>query len=296
MPLFGRRRYWGIVGPKDDGKGGGFATKVINFAGSAVIGAATAGAGTAVLAAAGAATCSVGAAAATGAVTSAAASIANKEPTVQASATGKFGGGARHGNGDATHGKHEEGGTHHQDTADARAPEHPVLPEPHHQDRADARVPEHPVLPQPAGIETREVQPTRLENTEPTMAEIEAAFAELPPMPHQLCQALPQLRKRAADERKKAEVATFVRDEVWGPNFEQDAAGMIMGPPDPGELVFDALLGMAGNIFLTQRAQKATKEAEDLSGWVRKLETEGNCGPEPSQSSSSSSGSAGSKL
>ena len=276
MPLFGRRRYLGIVGPKDDGKGGGFATKVINFAGSALIGAATAGAGTAALAAAGAATCSVAAAAATGAVTSAAASIANKEPTVQASATGKFGGGARRGNGHATHGKHEEGGTHHQDRADARAPEHLVLPE-------------------PAGIEAREVQPTRLENTEPTMVEIEAAFAEKPPKPHQLCQALPQLRKRAAEERKKAEVAIFARDEVWGPNFEQDAEGMIMGPPDRGELVFDPLLGMAGNIFLTQRAQKATKEAEDLSGWVRKLETEGNCGPEPVQSSSSSSGS-GSKL
>lgn len=273
MPLFGRRRYLGIVGPKDDGKGGGFATKVINFAGSVAIGAATAGAGTAVLAAAGAATCSVGAAAATGAVTSAAASIANKEPTIQSSATGKFGGGARRTNGDATHGKHEESGAHHQDRADARAPEHPVLRE-------------------AAGIEAREVQPTRQENTEPTMAEIEAAFAEKPPKPHQLCQALPQLRERAAVERKKAEVATFVRDEVWGPNFEQDAEGMMMGPPDRGELVFDPLLGMAGTVFLTQRAQKATNKGEDLSGWVRKLETEGNCGPEPIQSSSSSSGSS----
>ena len=268
---------------------------MINFAGPLAVGAVTAGAGTAVLAAAGAATCSVGTAAATGALTSAAASIKNKEPTVQSSVAGRFGGSATRSTGDATdstgdatrstgdatdntgdatdatHGKHEEGVAHHRNRADARAPEHPVLLE-------------------PAGIEAREVQPkTRLEHP---VAEIEAEFTRIPPKCDgllRLCHGLPQLRQRAAEERKKAEVAIYVRDEVWRPTFEQDVEGMIMGPPDPGELVFDLLLGMAGTIFLTRRAQKATKEAEDFGWWVRKLETEGCCGPEPTQSSSSGS-------
>ena len=266
MPLFGRRRYLGLVGPKDDGKGGGFATKVINFGGAVVLGAATAGAGTAVLAAAGAATCSVGAAAATGAVTSAAASIAKKEPAIQAGATGGFGGGAGRSSVVATDGKHEVGGAD-QDRADASAPKQ------HAKQHASPKL---------AAVKAPEMRPAKLqlENAEPTLAEIEAAFAKNPPKPHQLCHALPQLRERVARERRKAEVATFARDELWGPTFEQDAQGMLMGPPERGELVIDPLLGMAGTVFLTHRAARATKEADSVQWWVRKLETEGNCGPE----------------
>ena len=54
----------------------------------------------------------------------------------------------------------------------------------------------------------------------------------------------------------------------------------IMGSPERGELVIDQLLGTVDAMYLTQKAAQANKEAESLKGWARKLELEGNCGPE----------------